>query len=348
NHGIFVNDPVNAVIQGNLIAGARDSQIRIRLVDSDPPDPPAKPDQYSWTIDNNLYFPPRDAVVGQTGFSQRHDLEGWSDACECDTAAIADDPVLPSAAEDFTVATQSPAVDLASEAPEIPGFNGRAPDVGALEAPLPVSAMVPVDDPDRIELTLVSQGPAPLQLDATCEGFELTLNESIQPLQSCETAGDETIILRLMEPAYGGDTLSLRYDGTSVRDSSRVGGTIDSVMQPFVLDVANNSDEVPPTTTDDGGDDGVDDGGTTGPSPQDDGDDAAGPTQGAGSDGTAGGGNPSTSDFPEADSCTCRESEAAPPWFLIVIGFGFGFRRRVQKRNARPESASGVARRTTA
>ena len=136
DHGIDVVSGNNPTVIGNLVAFSADAQIR--WFPDDAPDA---------TFDFNLYWSETPDNIGQINFGSEQGLEDWRSACGCDAASVSGDPAVPDVPEGFTVADTSPAVDAGGDVPELSGFNGMAPDIGALEAPVAVAAEVTTDDP---------------------------------------------------------------------------------------------------------------------------------------------------------------------------------------------------------
>lgn len=324
-YAIDIDEPEAAVVVGNIMSGAAIAQLRLFSTDQSPEDPT----DLSWTIENNLYDIPDGAAVGRMNFTTDHDIESWPGACGCDQDSALADPMLSTDPEDFTVAATSLAVDFGGlRMPEIEGFNGAAPDCGALESPLLETAAIAEDDPDRIELTFDNQGAGGLGVDPGCGGFSVQADGAQVRATECTAPGDQVLIIRLERSVYAGESIQLDYDGRSLTDQAAIAGTINARVHAFGVEVDNASQtEAPEGTSSGGTTDGSGDATTqaesstetTGSSTTD-----GSPTMTASTDTEAG----AAGDYPAADGCTCAAQSSPTHWAWALLGLLVVRRRR--------------------
>ena len=143
--GLDQDDGANSVWLNNLVTGASLAQVRLVSADS-----------AGWTFDHNLYFSEEPDAIGDFSGTPS-ELEPWQTACGCDENSLSADPLLPpSGLHNFTPAANSPAVDAGVETPEGNDFNGAAPDIGALEAPVVTAVTITAAEPDRVRIDIQS------------------------------------------------------------------------------------------------------------------------------------------------------------------------------------------------
>jgi hypothetical protein len=304
----------------NVIAGAGGAQVRLMRREFLGFDGGVE----TWSFVNNLYFGEDGGDnIGRLEYGSAVDLATWQGDCGCDADSIAEDPMLaPGGTENFTAATPSPVVDGAMPIEERMDFNGRAADLGALEAPLVLGAAIEASAPDRIRLALQSE-TSPLRHDPGCAGFVVTRDGVSIATAGCELDGD-AILIGLSEPAYVGDAIAIAYAGTSVSNSDAIGGVVHALLQPFDLDVDNGSRELPPAESGDVATDSTSGESTSG-------------TDAITADASTGGTDDGGGNYPSAEGCSCRTGRggATWPWLFIAIGVARSCTARSRRRAAR-------------
>lgn len=304
--GISARRPDDFTARENIVAGASVSPVRLStLWDGQ---------MLSWVFERNLYADTdaRWVVIDASGEGD-HDFEGWQQACGCDAEGAQIDPQLPMQPEDYTPGAASPAVDFGDPVSRAE-FLGAAPDAGAFEAPQVTAAEIRDSAPDSVLVSYESLSA--LQVDPGCAGFTVTVDDEVAGLVSCARVGDGVLEILLAESVLAGQTVALEYQGPWVRDSARIGGLLDAVLQPLSIAVTNGSTNTGASTTGDGSTTGADGSTSTG---------GAEPgTEGSTSVSGAQGG------FPAADGCTCTSGGAggAGWWMLGLLGLRSGTRRR--------------------
>lgn len=318
-------------IESNVIADASVVQVRVRSADQ------------LASVGNNLYWNAGDPRVGQCGGGATiQDLEGWQDDCDVDAASAFGDPMLPAQAvrsDEFTPPTTSSAIDLGrTVAGLVDAFHGRAPDVGALEAPRPVEALIEEALPTRIRLEIENGAGGALLYENDCTGFSVEVDGVPRSLLECTRGSGELIELDLEEPVYADEVVTVEYDGTHITDAAAVGGIIGAQLQPFTLDVENGATEPAPEDETESS--------STGEGPDPSSGDEAGTTSvttdGSTETGLGSSGVSSETSGTEADSdtdpgngatassgCACRAHEDPDPsWLMLVVFAGLLGRRR--------------------
>lgn len=310
---------------GNVVVGAAEAQVRILRT----AEITFEGGVSTWVFDGNLYLPaPGEDNIARFEFSAPVDFESWSSECGCDASTIVADPMFPAGgAEDFTAATNSPIVDAGVELPEIEAWNGDGVDLGAVEAPLFVSASIAAEDPDTIRVVLQSETSA-LRHDPSCSGFAIEIDDAPVAAVACDLEGD-AIAVRLAEPAHAGDTVVLAYAGSSISNSDAIGGVVHGLLQPFEIDVDNGSQEMPPDESGDVDSDGSAGEPTTDASGSSDASASGTPSTTAASEGDTDGTGAS---YPGVDGCSCSSRPRAWPLFIALLPFAFRRRRAIRNR----------------
>lgn len=310
--GLELIDGEDSEFLNNVVVGAGRSQARILTTGV-----------ATWTFENNVYLPARGRDnIGRFDYAAAVDFAAWQEGCDCDLASVVENPQLPPlGTEDFTPAGTSPVVDRGLPEPEAVAWNGRAPDVGAVEPPIVLQAAISAAEPDRIRLDVQSETSA-FRHDEGCAGFSIAIDARAVAATGCELDGGNRLLVGLAEPAYAGAAVVLSYDGWSLSNSDAIGGVVDGLMASFQVDVDNGSDQVPPagedgsTTGADAGDASSDDNGATSTSgPDPDGSTAADSSAGAG-------------DYPGLDGCGCNQRPSKAPAFGVWLAFALLLRRR--------------------
>ncbi len=308
-HGIDVMEGDAAFIGNNLVSGTADAAIRILAVEGW---------ATGWSADDNLYWDGGTGEdIGQIGWTVETDLATWQSDCGCDADSLVADPILPGspAAEDFTVATTSPAIDAGAELDEVGAWNGAGPDIGALEAPLAREAAIAVDEPDTIRLQIEHNGTGELTVDPSCLGLAVLVDGEVATLVGCTVLGTEIAIV-LAEPVWAGQSVVLVHTGGTITDGARIGGLVSAFLRPFELTVDNAAQGEPPA-----------DGSSTSDAPPSTDTTAASSDTGTGAAQTPGSG------FPDASACECSSGASHPrawPWLLALATV----RRRRRERAA--------------
>lgn len=331
--GLELDDLATEItLENNIMARATETLVRVRSAD-----------QLS-SVDNNLYANDDPERVGQCGGgAQVRDLAGWQNACGVDAASLFGDPMIPAlsaASDNFTPASASLPVDLGAVVGGlVVDFHGRAPDAGALEAPLPVAAEVEAATPARIRLELQQGAGGELLYDEGCTGFSATADGAPLEMSSCSRAASDLIEFDLVGPVYANQAVTLAYNGTHITDTAAVGGIIGAQLQPFNLDVDNGSTEPEPasdtgssTSGDAPGSSSGDDSETT--PPTSDGPMSTttngGSTEGATTNAATDSETDATGGATESDGCGCRSPKQRSPGWAALFGLAFllGCRRR--------------------
>ncbi len=309
--GLELLDGEDTEFLNNVVVGAGGAQARILTTAVT-----------TWTFDHNVYLPERgEDNVGRFDYAAAVDFEAWQSGCDCDAATILADPLLPPlGTEDFTPGSGSPVLDAGLVEPEADRFNGRAPDIGAVEPPIVVGAAISAVEPDLIRLDLHSETSA-LRYDPGCAGFSITVDGAAAATTGCVLDGDDRLLVRLGATVPAGAQVGLAYEGWSLGNSDAIGGVVDGLVAPFELVVDNGSDSDPPpsdgdgTTEGDGTGDADATGGaiTDGPPMDDD------PSSGTESAGAG--------DYPGLSGCGCmgQPRRTAWGWWLLLVLF---WRRR--------------------
>jgi hypothetical protein len=296
-----------AFIGNNLVSGTQDAAIRILAVEGY---------ATNWSADDNLYWDDGSgAGIGQIGWTVETDLATWQSDCGCDASSVVADPILPGSAapEDFTVAATSPVIDAGSELAEVEAWNGAAPDVGALEAPVPVSASIAADEPARVHVIIEHNGAGALAVDPDCLGLSVEIDGEAAALDGCSTQGNGEIVVELAQPVWAGQAVMLVHAGSTITDGARIGGLVDAFLRPFDLVVDNAVQDDAPADT----------GTTTDVEP---GTDTTNSTGGADVTGTDTGAEPGIDDgsYPDAGACECStRATGALAWaWLLLLPLG--------------------------
>ncbi len=295
----------NVAVFDNLLVGAGVAGIRDRPMDGrgEKPEP--------FTANHNLYWDTGD--IGHCSGQEHPDLTSWQAGCGSDaTGSVAADPLLPAqfaATDDFTPPTESPAVDVGVEVSDIiDAFSGLGVDLGALEAPIVLSAQIDEAAPTIVRLFVEVAQVDGLVFDAGCEGFAVAIDGEPVGVTACERV-TELIEVELAEPAVEGQEVIVSYTGTHITDGAAIGGLIGARLQPFELVVDNGAPagEADTGTDDDGTDDALD-----GTDPADAGDTGD-------SDGSA---------VPADSGCGCRSRPGSmgSAWALFLLGLAVGRR----------------------
>ncbi|MEM6993520.1 MAG: hypothetical protein AAF721_23600 [Myxococcota bacterium] len=264
----------------------------------------------------NVYDTSADAPFSWNGTET--DFAGWQAACNCDE----DSTAAPTLLDDIvtTPPPQSAAVDGGVEGGE--PFVGRAPDTGALEAPI-ASALAPVpDSPLRYAIDFdVAFGP--LVPMADCAGLSAAWDGAPTVVSSCASQGDgttATISFDVSPPQTDATLLQIAYDDGVLADSIGIGGITGARVQAFELELAVDIEGAGNGSS--GGD--TSDGDATGTAGSGGG--SGGGTTGVPGDST--GPSPPGADFPDPDlGCGCRTRAAHRPWALLLLLLGLRRRR---------------------
>ena len=235
--GLEVEAAIDATFERNLVVAPRTASVRVG------PDGVDAPPGFS----GNVYDDGMDVGVWGDAAS---DLPGWQSACGCDDDARAGTPGF-FGDGDFTPAPDGPAADVGGG--DDP-FHGTGPDAGALEAALLVSAEITAAEPDRIALTVDNRVAPPLVGAEACAGIEVTADDAPVPLAGCTAAADDRITVTLLDPVSGDSVVTVRHEGATIVDSSRIGGRIGARLAAGELSVQNRA---PPGPVPGGSDDGV-------------------------------------------------------------------------------------------
>lgn len=277
--------------------------------------------------EHNIYFGAN--AIGRCRGNDRDTIREWRGECGSeDPGSIYGDPEIEAAdslgSDDYTPRELAADAGLADDLLiNSEGVVGDAPDIGALEPPVPLGATVDAGQPNVIELG-VEGIEEQLDYVSGCEGFSVWVTPEEEPrlLDRCDWDGNR-IDIALRMPLVEGETVDLHYEGGLLAHNTGIGGFIGAQMLPFTRVVDNMA---PPSSDDTGS------GGTTGPSEDESGDgstlgdDDSGDSDGT--NGTDGGGNGgdesssgpgSTSGFPTDSGCGCRSSAPTSAWLLLGL-----------------------------
>lgn len=321
-HGIDLMQGDGAFIGNNLITGSDDAAIRILAVEG-----------YvtNWSADDNLYWDEGAGDgIGQIGWTVETDLATWQSDCSCDASSVVGDPMLPGSAalEDFTVATASPAVDAGGEYPEVAGYNGLAPDVGALEAPVAIAASMAANEPTVVRLLVEHSAEGALVIDPGCLGLAVEVDGEAMALVGCSTSGPSEIVVELAEPVWAGQSVVLAHAGSTITDTARIGGLISAFLRPFDLAVDNAVRGDPPDDT----------GTTTDAPPSTDTSSTTSDvadTSGTGPELDAGAG------YPDAGACECsNRASGSATWAWLLLLMHRRRRRAIRSPSRGPQRGS--------